>query len=201
MSEFVRLLAATLLGAGVTLATGIFFQRWQDVRERKAEAEKQGRALRRSLRLAELELLDASATIDGAREDEVWWSFPPTDLPTIAWKKIQGDLAELLDDDSAWSNIMNGFDAIEHLNQRLEMMRCGVSFAAEMDESRRNESWSKDHSGRISPPWDDTLMRTNTVVEWARRDVWSLLYPSQEFPSHHPRSSRLIEQREASRKT
>jgi hypothetical protein len=196
MSEFLRLFLATLLGAGVSFGTTFYFQRRKELLDRGHAEEADRRELRRALRLVGDELVESEATIAIAREAETWWNFPPTDLSAELWQEWRSTLADLLDDHGPWDHISNAFAEVADLNLKLAMFRAGRRYPNEMASHIKqrkiyNEGWSEDHSGDISPPWDDLLMRIQTAIEIGNREISLLLFPDQEPPEIGNPPSRL----------
>jgi hypothetical protein len=170
MSEFLRLFLATILGAVVSFGTTFYFQHRRERLEQQKAAAAEKRELRRALRLVRDELLDNLATVALAREAENWWALPPTDLSIDQWQKWQSTLADLLDDNHTWSEISSTYSETIDLNLKLAMFRRGQAFPNDMasylaEEPVLNEGWSPRHDGNISPQWDDTLMRLETVMD------------------------------------
>lgn len=196
MSEFLRLFLATLLGAGVSFGTTLYFQRRKEVLDRKRVDEGDRRELRRALRLVRDELIENEATIEIAREAETWWSFPPTDLSVELWEEWRSTLADLLDDQGTWADISSAFSEIADLNLKLAMFRSGRRYPNEMasyikQKKIYNEGWSENHNGDISPQWDDLLMRIQSALEVGTRAISPFLFPDRDPPEIGNPPSRL----------
>ncbi len=196
MSEFLRLFLATTLGATVSFGTTFYFQRHKEGLEQQQATAANERELRRALRLVSDEVLDNLATIAVAREAAIWWALPPTDLAIDLWKKWQSTLADLLDDDSTWEALAGAYSETIDLNLKLEMFRRGQKFPNSLasyiaHEEVFNEGWDPTHAGAISPQWDDTLMRVETVLEWANYAIAPLLSPGIEPPEPENAPSRM----------
>lgn len=196
MSEFLRLFFATLLGAGVSFGTTLYFQRRKETLDRERAKEADNRELRRALRLVRDELIENGATIEVAREAQTWWSFPPNDLSVEPWQDWRSSLADLLDEQGAWSFLSSAFSEINDFNLKLAMFRAGREYPSEMashlgHQNVYNEGWSERHSGEITPQWDDALMRLQTALEWGERAISPLLFPDQDPPEIGNPPSRL----------
>jgi hypothetical protein len=187
MSEFFRLFLATLLGAGVSFGTTLYFQRRRETLDRERAREADSRELRRALRLVRDELIDNEATISIAREAQTWWSFPPSDLSVELWEEWRSALADLLEEQRVWGDLSDAFAEIADLNLKLAMFRAGRKYPNEMashiqESPVYNEGWSVSHMGNISPQWDDTLMRVQSAVEYGSYAIWPFLFPGQNPP-------------------
>jgi hypothetical protein len=187
MSEFIRLFLATMLGASVSFGTTLYFQRRKEIHDLNREQGNDQRELRRALRLVRDELVENEASISIAREAETWWSFPPGDLSVELWEEWRSALADLLESQGVWGNLSGAFSEIADLNLKLAMFRSGRRYPNEMashigQRKVYNEGWSEDHSGDISPQWDDTLMRVQRAVELGNWAIFPLLFPDQKTP-------------------
>lgn len=196
MSEFLRLFLATLLGAGVSFGTTLYFQRRKEILDQEHTKEANQRELRRALRLVRDELIENRTTISIAREAEVWWSFPPSDLSVELWEEWRSTLADLLDEQRVWGSLSGAFAEIADLNLKLAMFRAGRQYPNDMASYIKktkiyNEGWSEDHSGEISPQWDDLLMRVQTALEMGNHAISPLLFPDRDPPEIEIPPSRL----------
>jgi hypothetical protein len=96
----------------------------KEQRAEKAEQQETERQLREATRLVSDELSNISLTIGTARDSEIWWSNPPHDLESSAWRNHKTTLASLIDDDT-WSNVRDAYSALADFNVRLGMGREG----------------------------------------------------------------------------
>jgi hypothetical protein len=97
MGEFVRLVVAAMLGAGISFGTTWFFERRREKAAAALAREQVGRELCQASRLVWAELMEIGVDLHDALERHVWWSVPPRALPTEAWRDHRTTLAAHLD--------------------------------------------------------------------------------------------------------
>jgi hypothetical protein len=196
MSEFLRLFLATLLGAGVSFGTTLYFQRRKEILDQRRAEEADERELRKGLRLVRDELIDNETTISIARQAQMWWALPPYDLPVELWEEWRSSLADLLEEQRAWGYLSTAFSEVNRLNQKLAMFRAGREYPNETASNPEgtkvyNDAWAEGHDGEISPQWDDVLMRAQTILEMADREIFPFLFPEKDPPEVGNPPSRL----------
>jgi hypothetical protein len=124
VGEFLRLAAAGLLGAMITFATTLYFERRKEQRAERQEAQDLARQQRQVLRLVWSELDEMCSAIDVALAKKRWWTDPPHNLSQQHWDSYRASLAELLDD-RAWSHLGKAHSKITAFNGLLAMGRDG----------------------------------------------------------------------------
>ena len=85
MGEFLRLVAATLLGALISFGTTYYFERRKERATQMVTIRQEQRQLQQAARLVMDELEANSGILFTASEDSQWWSNPPRDLSQRLW--------------------------------------------------------------------------------------------------------------------
>lgn len=116
MGEFSRTVAAIVVGALISFGTTFYFDRRKEQRAERQEAKERERQLRQAARLVWGELLDISVAIDGALDNEEWWSTPPHDLSSKLWSDHRATLAALLEDEYLWSDLIAAYSSVAYFS-------------------------------------------------------------------------------------
>jgi hypothetical protein len=161
MGEFIRLTAATLLGALISFGTTFYFERRKEQRGERLEARERDRQLQQAIRLVLRELVEASLSIDGALEEEHWWSDPPHDLNQRLWLEYRPVLAALLDTDG-WDQVVMAHDGIACFNVLLATARDNKDSI-----HHGNQHVEPLDCCDISEFWQRRLVETRTPIEEA----------------------------------
>jgi hypothetical protein len=174
MGEFIRLTAATLLGALISFGTTYYFERRKEQRTERQAKQETDRQLRQALRLVRDELIDASEEIQTARDSHLWWSSPPHDLRLSLWTEHRATLAALLDDHDAWFFITTAYSAIVDFIVTLGMAKEGKA-----PFSRVIGTLEPIEGSEISSAWDRELRNLNNVIEQALAPLEGLVRPGE----------------------
>jgi hypothetical protein len=125
VGEFIRLTAATLLGALISFGTTFYFERRKELRSERQEARERDRQLRQAARLVWGELLDIATAIESALDGEEWWTSPPHDLSHQLWTDHRATIAALLEDENLWETLVTAYSSVADFNVALAMGREG----------------------------------------------------------------------------
>jgi hypothetical protein len=161
VGEFIRLTAATILGALISFGTTFFFERRKEQRTEQAERHQDERQLRQALRLVWEELIDTSCELDAAVENGHWWSDPPHDLKTQRWDTYGPILAALIDEGS-WSGLTYAYATISDFNVSLAMARNGKEIADTITGANRGAI----DGSVMSEAWRESINRAHTTIWW-----------------------------------
>lgn len=124
MGEFLRLVAATLLGALISFGTTYYFERRKERAAQIVTMRQDQRQLQQASRLVMDELQANSGMLRSASEDNQWWSSPPRDLSQRLWLEYQATLAALAGEE-AWDTLSLTYFFQTQFNVSLSMAREG----------------------------------------------------------------------------
>jgi hypothetical protein len=173
MGEFIRLSAATLLGALISFGTTLYFEHRKDQRTERQEGEERERELRQAVRLIANEIDSVWIAVDRARDYGFWWSNPPHDLQRLAWTEYGATLARLSDHDTWWP-ISEAYSCIAEFNARLGVAREG----REVLSPFAHDTLQPIDENLVTEEWLTELSSLDTCLSEAHSLLDRLLRPS-----------------------
>jgi hypothetical protein len=124
VGEFLRLVAATLLGALISFGTTYYFERRKERATQMVTMRQDQRKLQLAARLVRDELQANGAILFSAADDNQWWSYPPHDVSQRLWLEYQATLAALVGQ-KTWDTLSLTYSFQTQFNVSLSMAREG----------------------------------------------------------------------------